>query len=364
MPAEFYVGLMSGTSLDGVDAVIVDLAGQFPNCIATHFIPFDPALRNDVLAIQEVGMNELHRGATLGNRLADLYAEAAHAVLTSAGIPAEQVQAIGCHGQTVRHVPVSRYTLQLGNPARLAEQTGITVIADFRSRDIAAGGQGAPLVPAFHDAVFRSDALHRIILNIGGIANITSLAPMHPTHGFDTGPGNMLLDAWATKHLGKPWDESGKWADTGKPIPKLLDQLRAHPYFTGPPPKSCGREEFGIAFLEHHIEADWRPADVQATLIALTASSVADAMRRWCAAPDELFVCGGGAHNKSLMKALQEALPACAVDITDALGLPGDWVEAIAFAWLAQRTLHRLPGNLPEVTGARGQRVLGAIYPA
>lgn len=364
MPAEFYVGLMSGTSLDGVDAVVVDLAGQFPNCIATHFIPFDPALRNDVLAIQDVGTNELHRAATLGNRLADLYAEAVHAVLVSAGIPAEQVQAIGCHGQTVRHVPVSRYTLQLGNSARLAEQTGITVIADFRSRDIAAGGQGAPLVPAFHDAVFRSDALHRIILNIGGIANLTSLTPTRPAHGFDTGPGNMLLDAWAAKHLGQPWDENGTWAETGTPIPELLDQLRAHPYFAAPPPKSCGREEFGIAFLERHLDTAWRTADVQATLVALTASSVADAIRRWCAPPNDLFVCGGGAHNKRLMKALQEALPECTVDITDALGLPGDWVEAIAFAWLAKRTFHRLPGNLPEVTGARGQRVLGAIYPA
>lgn len=364
MPAEFYVGLMSGTSLDGVDAVVVDLAGQFPRCIATHFIPFDPDLRNDVLAVQEVGTNELHRAATLGNQLADQYAEAVNVLLASAGIASEQVRAIGCHGQTVRHVPAARYTLQLGNPARLAEQTGIAVIADFRSRDIAAGGQGAPLVPAFHDAVFRTDALHRIILNVGGIANITSLAPMHPTRGFDTGPGNMLLDAWAAKHLGKPWDEDGNWADTGTSIPELLDQLRAHPYFAAPPPKSCGREEFGIAFLERHLNANWRPADVQATLIALTASSVADAIQGWCVAPDELFVCGGGAHNKSLMKALQEALPACTVNITDALGLPGDWVEAIAFAWLAQRTLHRLPGNLPNVTGAQGLRVLGAIYPA
>lgn len=364
MPAEFYVGLMSGTSLDGVDAVVVDLAEQFPRCIATHFIPFAPSLRNDVLAVQEVGANELHRAATLGNRLADLYAEAVNVVLASARIPTELVRAIGCHGQTVRHVPAAHYTLQLGNPARLAEQTGITVVADFRSRDIAAGGQGAPLVPAFHDAVFRTDARHRIILNIGGIANLTSLAPMRPAHGFDTGPGNMLLDAWAAKHLGQPWDENGTWAETGTPIPELLDQLRAHTYFAAPPPKSCGREEFGIAFLERHLDAAWRTADVQATLVALTASSVADAIRRWCAPPDDLFVCGGGAHNKHLMKTLQEAMPECTVDITDALGLPGDWVEAVAFAWLAQRTLHRLPGNLPEVTGAQGLRVLGAIYPA
>lgn len=364
MPAEVYVGLMSGTSLDGVDAVIVDLDGQFPHCIAAHFIPFAPALRNDVLAIQEVGTNELHRAATIGNQVTDLYAEAVNGLLAATGIPAAEVRAIGCHGQTVRHVPVAGYTLQLGNPARLAEQTGITVIADFRSRDIAAGGQGAPLVPAFHDAVFRADRVHRIILNIGGIANITNLAPMHPTSGFDSGPGNMLLDAWAAKQLGKPLDENGNWASTGTPIPKLLDQLRAYPYFTAPPPKSCGREEFGIAFLEDRIDAAWQPADVQATLIALTASSVADAIRRWCAPPDELFVCGGGAHNRSLMKALQETLPECTVDVTDVLGLPGDWVEAVAFAWLAQRTLHRLPGNLPAVTGAEGPRVLGAIYPA
>lgn len=364
MPAELYVGLMSGTSLDGVDAALVDLATPTPQCHATHFLPFDSELRNEALALQVAGPNELHRAAMLGNRLADLYAEAIDAVLAASGITAGQIRAIGCHGQTVRHAPGSGYTLQLGNPARLAEKTGIAVVADFRSRDIAAAGQGAPLVPAYHDAAFRAKGLHRIILNIGGIANLTNLAPERPVIGFDCGPGNMLLDAWAARHLGKAWDESGNWARTGTLIPQLLGRLRSHPYFVTPPPKSCGREEFGISFLEPHLDEDWNPADVQATLIALSASSAATAIEQWCGIPAELFVCGGGARNTALMTALQDALPKTSVASTDALGLPADWVEAVAFAWLAQRTLHNLPGNLPEVTGARGLRVLGAIYPA
>lgn len=364
MPAELYIGLMSGTSLDGVDAALVDMSKSAPNCIATHFLPFAEALRAEALAIQAPGGNELDRAARLGNRLADEYAEAANALLKTAGVEGTQIRAIGCHGQTVRHMPAAGYTLQLGSPARLAENTGIAVVADFRTRDIAAGGQGAPLVPAFHDAVFRARDHHRTILNVGGIANVTNLAPGSPTIGFDCGPGNMLMDAWANRHLGQPWDENGDWARSGTALPDLLEQLLRHPYFAAAPPKSCGREEFGIAFLEPHLRENWRPEDIQATLLALTATSATEAVSCWCGTPAELYVCGGGASNMALMDALQAALPHTKVAPTDSLGLPADWVEAVAFAWLASRTLKGLPGNLPEVTGARGPRILGAIYPA
>jgi anhydro-N-acetylmuramic acid kinase len=364
MPAELFIGLMSGTSLDGVDAALVDLESGKPHCLATHYCAYPSDIRAEALDIQTPGADELHRAATLGNRLADIYAEAVAALLADAGIGAANIRAIGCHGQTVRHAPAAGYTLQLNNPARLAEKTGIAVIADFRSRDIAAGGQGAPLVPAFHAAMFRSQSAHRIIVNIGGIANLTDLAPGCPTGGFDCGPGNMLLDAWASRHLGRAYDEGGEWGGHGRVLPDLLARLCGHAFLAATPPKSCGREEFGIDWLDTQLDGTEAPADVQATLVALTATGITDAITRWCGTPTELFACGGGAHNDALMKALSGALPDTKVDTTDSLGLPADWVEAVAFAWLAQRTLCGLPGNLPEVTGARGPRILGAIYPA
>lgn len=364
MPSELFVGLMSGTSLDGVDAALVSFATAQPRCLATHYRKHDEGLRSELLAIQEPGPDELRRAALLANRLADIYADAVNALLAEAGLAATAVRAIGCHGQTVRHVPADGYTLQLNNPARLAEKTGIAVVADFRSRDIAAGGQGAPLVPACHDALFRTPDCHRVIVNIGGIANLTDLAPGRPTGGFDCGPGNMLLDAWAARHLGVPYDDEGRWAGQGLILETLLAQLCQHPFFASPPPKSCGREEFGSAWLDRMLNGDERPADVQATLVALTAKTIADAITRWCGRPAELFVCGGGAHNSAIMSALLARLPGMRVGSTDMLGLPADWVEAVAFAWLAYRTLHHLPGNLPQVTGARGPRMLGAVYPA
>jgi anhydro-N-acetylmuramic acid kinase len=364
MPAELFIGLMSGTSLDGVDAVLVDLGSGKPHCIATHYRAYPGDVRSEALAIQTPGADELHRAAILGNRLADIYADAVIAVLANAGVTASNVRAIGCHGQTVRHAPAAGYTLQLNNPARLAEKTGIAVIADFRSRDIAAGGQGAPLVPAFHEAVFRSSAAHRVIANIGGIANVTNLAPNRPTGGFDCGPGNMLLDAWASRHLGRAYDEGGRWGGQGRVLPDLLSRFCGHPFLAAMPPKSCGREEFGIGWLDAQLDGTEAPVDVQATLVALTTAGIADAVTRWCGTPTELFVCGGGAHNDALMNALSTALPDTRVDATDSLGLPADWVEAVAFAWLAQRTLSGLPGNLPDVTGACGPRILGAVYPA
>ncbi len=365
MAAEFYVGLMSGTSLDGVDAVLAAFDGPRVECLGNHHLPFDAVIRSEALALHERGNDELQRAALLGNRLACVYADAVRALLgkvSPGGAP--RVRAIGCHGQTVRHAPQLGYTLQLNNPALLAELTGITVVADFRSRDIAAGGQGAPLVPAFHNAMFRAPDAHRVILNLGGIANLTDLAPGRATTGFDCGPGNMLMDAWVHKHLGRPYDQDGAWAATGRVLPDLLACLVAHPFLALAPPKSCGREEFNLAWLEAQLTGNERREDVQATLTELTARTVADAVRGHCGHPDELYVCGGGARNGLLMRLLAQQAVARRVATTDFLGLPPEHVEAMAFAWLARRSLHGEAGNLPAVTGARGLRILGAIYPA
>lgn len=360
---ELYIGLMSGTSLDGVDAVLTDFSSQHPKQVAAYYLPYPRDLSERLLALQYCDGDELHRSAALGNELARLYSLAVAAVLGQAGVNAESVQAIGCHGQTVRHNPKEGYTLQLGNPALLAELSGIHVVADFRSRDIAAGGQGAPLVPAFHQAVFRSAETHRVILNIGGIANVTNLDPDSLTSGFDTGPGNMLLDAWIRRHQGKDFDEGGVWASEGQAIPRLLDRLLAHPFFGWAPPKSCGREEFNVDWLNSHLVGEEAAIDVQATLLQLTARSIAAAIENWCGRPDELVVCGGGARNDALLKQLSLHIPHTRVLTSAALGIDADWVEAVAFAWLARQTLKGLPGNLPSVTGAKGTRILGAIYP-
>jgi anhydro-N-acetylmuramic acid kinase len=356
---------MSGTSLDGVDAALVELPpGSPPNLRGTYYLAYPQDLREQLAALHLAAGNELHRSAVLGNRLARLYAEAVLDLLRSTGTEPADVAAIGCHGQTVRHQPHAGYTIQIGNPALLAELTGITAVADFRSRDIAAGGQGAPLVPAFHDAVFRKSSRHRVILNLGGIANVTDLAPGRAARGFDCGPANLLLDAWIRRHLAESYDAGGEWSRAGTVLADLLQRLREHPFFATVPPKSCGHEEFNLAWLEEQLAGGEAPPDVQATLAALTAGTVADAVRAWCGEADELYVCGGGAHNAALLELLAASLPGTRLDTTAALGVAPDWVEAMAFAWLAQRVLQGLPGNLPAVTGARGLRLLGAIYPA
>lgn len=362
--AERLVGLMSGTSLDGVDAVLVEFQGDVQECLGTRYLPYPDDLKAALLALHAPGQDEIDRSAGLANRLADLYAEAVRQLLAAAGTAPAAVRAVACHGQTVRHVPERGYTIQLNNPARLAEATGIAVVADFRSRDIAAGGQGAPLVPAFHAARFASADRHRIVLNIGGIANLTDLAPGKPVRGFDTGPGNMLMDAWIRVRRGEAFDRDGSWAAAGRVREDLLPRLLAHPYFAAPPPKSCGRDQFNLDWLQGLLIGDEEPVDVQATLAVLTAASIADAIDRWCSRPDELLVCGGGAHNATIMAGLAARLPGAMVDKTDAAGVPADWVEALAFAWLGKQTLDGRPGNLPEVTGACGLRVLGAVYPA
>ncbi len=387
---------MSGTSLDGVDAALVDLSQVAPVLVASHYQPYVQPLKAALLALHLPAHNELHQSQIIGIQLARAYADATHTLLKKAGVVAGQVQAIGCHGQTIRHRPEHGYTLQLNNAALLAELTGIHVVSDFRSRDIAAGGQGAPLVPAFHDHVLRHPQIHRVILNIGGIANLTDLAPDQPTseqshpdlcsskeaaasipapkagvhraitatYGFDCGPGNLLMDAWIARHQGKPYDKDGKWAASGKIIPALLQRLMADPFFAAVPPKSTGRDLFNLAWLDKHLDGTEAPADVQATLLALTGDSICLAIQHFCASAEEIYLCGGGAHNATLVSHLQNVLAHCLIRKTEVLGIAADWMEAIAFAWLAHQTLHLRPANLPAVTGARHPCVLGAIYPA
>ncbi|MEY3265223.1 MAG: hypothetical protein RL717_2700 [Pseudomonadota bacterium] len=357
----FYIGLMSGTSLDGVDGVLTTFPGQ--QQMAT--VPFPAALKHELMALQSAGPNEIHREAMAANALVALYAACVHALLHSARISAAQVRAIGAHGQTIRHLPASGYTRQINNPALLAELTGIDVIADFRSRDVAAGGQGAPLVPAFHQAVFGSNTETRVVANIGGISNISILKSDGSVTGFDTGPGNLLMDGWINQHQGAAFDEDGRWAASGAPDTALLQALLAEPFLALPPPKSTGRDLFHAQWLAAKLQnlPALRAEDVQATLTAFTATSLADAIRRSAADAAGVYVCGGGARNTYLMRLLQEALT-MPVARTDALGVASGAVEGLAFAWLAARFCDRLPGNLPAVTGARGSRILGALYPA
>ena len=365
-----YIGLMSGTSLDGVDAVLADFAGA-PQLLATRYVPFPDDLRADILALHTPGHSELERAAKVSQRLAATYATAVADLLKQAKSSPATVSAIGCHGQTVRHRPAEGYTIQLNNPALLAELTGISVIADFRSRDVAAGGQGAPLVPAFHAACFSHPTINRVILNIGGIANVTYLpaasGARHPVSGFDTGPGNMLLDLWSQKHQGSAYDADGAFAASGKVDAALLRDFLADPYFATAPPKSTGRDHFNADWLGRFSLNQKLPQNVQATLAELTARSIAEAVSRWCSDAAEVHICGGGAHNKDLMLRLRSGfgnLTLGSVGSTEILGIHPDWVEAMAFAWLAHQALCGRPGNLPAVTGASGARILGAIYPA
>ncbi|MEW5967623.1 MAG: anhydro-N-acetylmuramic acid kinase [Pseudomonadota bacterium] len=361
--AERYVGLMSGTSLDGVDAVLAEFSpAAAPRLLRSHYLPYPDALRAELLALNATQSDELHRAARAGNTLAKLYADAVTAVLDGG-----TARAIGCHGQTLRHRPADGYTLQIGNAALLAELTGITVVADFRSRDIAAGGQGAPLVPAFHARVLGHPAIHRVVANVGGIANLTDLPPRGVVRGWDTGPGNLLMDAWTQRHQGTRYDRDGAWAASGRIDAGLLDALMRHPYLREAPPKSAGREQFNLEALDALLAGlgrDIAPQDVQATLLEFTAASLADAVKQECAGAQELHVCGGGAHNAALMRRLGALLDGVHLDTTAALGIDPDWMEALAFAWLARQALHAESGNLPAVTGARGERILGAIYPA
>lgn len=355
---------MSGTSLDGIDAVLVDFAPPAPTLLGKFFFPFDDALRQAVLALHLPAQNELHQTQLIANQLATLYAQAVNALLALTCHTPQQIRAIGCHGQTIRHCPEHGYTLQIGNAALLAELTGITVVSDFRSRDIAAGGQGAPLVPAFHDKLLRAPGVHRVIVNIGGISNLTNLAPGVTTSGFDCGPGNLLMDAWCMQHLKRSYDTNGAWAATGRVLPELLQLMLAEPFFALPPPKSSGRDLFNMTWLQNLLNGDERAEDVQATLLELTGQCIAQAIQQYCAGASEVYLCGGGAHNQALSNRLTNLLPGCTVQSSDTLGIDSNYLEATAFAWLAQQTLLGQPANLPLVTGAKHPCVLGAIHPA
>jgi anhydro-N-acetylmuramic acid kinase len=353
---------MSGTSLDGVDAVLLDISHNRHQIVATHSVPFSHEFRQSLLQLHDVGANEIERAALAGNQLASLYAKAVTELLEKCQCTEKEIHAIGAHGQTIRHRPEVGYTTQIINPALLAELTKISVVADFRSRDIAAGGQGAPLVPAFHQAVFSNPVCNRVVINLGGIANLTYLPTNGSVIGFDSGPGNMLMDAWIQEHRGLDYDANGLWAESGQVIQALLEILLRDAYFAAPPPKSTGRDLFNLGWLLPHVSADMAPEDVQCTLLELTACSIAQSLKAYCPDTHEIYLCGGGAHNGALFKRLQHLLEPAKIDVSDALGIGVNWVEAAAFAWLAQQTMQQKPGNLSTVTGAQGPRILGAIY--
>ncbi len=364
MTPPYFIGLMSGTSADGIDAVLITTEGAQSRLIGSHHRPMPAPLREEILAFRQTGRNELHRLATLDVQLAEEYAVAVSALLETAQIEAATVATIGCHGQTLRHHPEgdTPYTLQIGDPNRLAELTGITVVSDFRRRDMAAGGQGAPLVPAFHRARLVSEGEATAVVNIGGIANISLITASGDVTGWDTGPGNTLMDAWVARHQGEPFDRNGKWAASGAVIAPLLSALLQDPYFATRPPKSTGPEYFHLDWLAAHLSGDEAPADVQCTLAQLTVESLAQALAQQPL--DVVRVCGGGARNTWLMQQLTDRLRGMAVTTTEAIGVDPEWVEAWAFAWLAEQTLVGLPGNVPAATGATGPRVLGGIFPA
>ncbi len=360
---ELYIGLMSGTSLDGIDAVLVDFSQPSPTLVASHYNEYTPQLRQTILALCHPGTDEINRMGELDVALGKQFALATNTLLKKNHLTAKQIRAIGSHGQTIRHYPQRQFTVQIGDPNIIAAETGITTVADFRRRDIAHGGQGAPLVPAFHQHIFSTSATNRAIVNIGGIANITLLPATDKQSilGFDTGPGNTLLDIWAEKYLHQPQDKNGAWAAQGKIHAELLEKLLADPFFKLVPPKSTGREYFNLQWLENHLPTAIPPVDVQTTLTELTARSIINAISHYFSQA-EILICGGGVHNHFLMQRLQKLNPALSVTSTQTRGIDPDWVEAIAFAWLAKQTLAGNPGNITAVTGAMKTTILGGVY--
>jgi len=360
-----YIGVMSGTSLDGLDIALIEQHEQ-PRLLATHYIPMPADLRQALLALCASGPDEIARAALAENRWATLAAEGINHLLGEQGLQADAIRAIGSHGQTIRHEPARCFTVQIGNPALLAELTGICVVGDFRRRDVAAGGQGAPLVPAFHEALFGHIGQRLAVLNVGGFSNLSLIEQDQPVHGFDCGPGNVLMDAWIERKRGQAYDADGSWAASGTPQTDLLNSLLSDPFFAGSGPKSTGREVFNLPWLDGHLAQlpQYRDEDVQATLLELTARSIVDSLHQAQQGTEALLVCGGGARNGALMARLATLLPAAQVASTAAHGVDPDWVEGMAFAWLAHCCLEGIPANRPSVTAAKGLRVLGAIYPA
>lgn len=361
--AENYIGLMSGTSMDGISTVIANFDQPHPALLASLIYPIPNDLRLALAQFQQPDHGELDRMGECDARVGQYFAQATHAILQQAGLTPKDIRAIGSHGQTIRHRPSHKqpFTIQIGDPNIIAYNTKITTVADFRRKDMAAGGQGAPLTPAFHDALFRSTNKNRIIVNIGGIANITSLCVQQPTTGFDTGPGNGLMDLWIYRQRGLTFDQGGTWAATGTIHTALLERLLDEPYFTQAPPKSTGRDYFNERWLEHRLtNITASPADIQATLTELTVVTLVNAIHA-ITRQGEILVCGGGVHNTTLMKRLQ-ALTPLSVKSTQEYGVHPDWVEGMAFAWFAKQTLAHKSANLPAVTGAREKVILGGIY--
>ncbi len=364
---DLYVGIMSGTSLDGIDIALTSFCSstQSAELLGALCVAFPPSLRNDLLQLCQPGDNELYRAGIAGQQWARLAAQGVNQLLQQQHLSSAQISAIGSHGQTIRHHPKDGFSVQIGAPALLAELCNIDVICDFRSRDLAAGGEGAPLVPAFHQWLLGDLQQPKVLINIGGFANLTLLGIDGSVTGFDSGPGNVLLDYWAQQHTGRAFDMNGVWAASGTVITSLLARMLQDPYFSRAAPKSTGREYFNPDWLASQLAGhDYVPADVQATLGELSARSIVEALQTCSPQPEQAYICGGGAHNGWLMQRLQQRLSPTPVQSTAALGVDPDWMEAIAFAWLAWRCNKRLSGNLPAVTGARGERILGAVYPA
>ncbi|UAA39365.1 anhydro-N-acetylmuramic acid kinase [Paraneptunicella aestuarii] len=366
---ELYIGLMSGTSIDGIDLALVDMNSGIPKRLAHETFAYSSDLADELHQLCQSGADEIERMGAADIKLAKAFANAVKQTLAQHNLSPNDIIAIGSHGQTIRHRPNSDYpfTLQIGDPNTLAVETGIDVVSDFRRKDIALGGQGAPLVPAFHNAVFSSDTSNRAIVNIGGIANITWLPKgQDPIVGFDTGPGNRLMDAWCTTHTGKPFDSNGNWARQGQVDSELLQQLLSHPYLAQSFPKSTGRELFNLDWLEQQLSNAGKPntsVDIQRTLLEFTAESISLHLTQ-LAELEEVFICGGGAENTFLMDRLQQLLAPIKVSSTNSLNIPPDTVEAMAFAWLAYAFKNNIPGNIPSVTGASREALLGGLYPA
>ena len=364
--SQLYVGLMSGTSADGIDATLIEIDKQTITVRGHLDTPHPPALKRSILALCQPGHNEIDQMGQLDQQLGKAFAEAANQLLTQEGLKPEQITAIGSHGQTIRHRPLydHPFTLQVADPNQIAQLTGITTVADFRRRDMAAGGQGAPLAPAFHEAAFLSNNEKRLIINIGGISNISDLRGTQLAQGFDTGPGNSLMDGWIEKHLGHTYDQNGQWASGGEVDQRLLDRLMSHDYLAKPPPKSTGREDFHMEWLEQQLADENRtiaPQDVQATLLEFTCQTLAQHIQQHTPTADAIYICGGGAFNGTLMKRLEQVcqLP---TQSTATLGIPPDQVEGAAFGWLAHQTLNHAKGNCPAVTGANQAVILGGVY--
>lgn len=367
--ADLFIGLMSGTSMDGIDAALVDFSTTRTHLVTTHTEHYPPSLTKsivDAVALVDPRTADL---AALDADIGRCFAEAANKLLEKSGFKTSDIRAIGSHGQTIRHEPdrTDPYSMQLGNADIIADKTRIDVVADFRRRDIEAGGQGAPLVPAFHKAIFATAGENRAILNIGGIANLTILPadPTQPVTGFDTGPGNTLMDNWVRQHLQADMDIDGEWAASGTIDTGTLQKLLEDPYFRKPPPKSTGLDYFNSDWLTDKTGIlSTTHEDMQATLCALTAATIADAIKQQAANTRRVLVCGGGIHNRTLMRGIKERLTGILVESTSQHSIDPDWVEAMAFAWLAKQKLESTPGNIPEVTGANHRVVLGSLHPA